>query len=91
MRLELTPSIFVTLGKLTPKALANPSPGLEAKRQPWVEILNRFETLKGFLTRETLSGLNRYFDSYPQGLANAFGVSSRVRNQDESRRTVAVI
>jgi hypothetical protein len=41
----------------TPKALANVSPGFEAKREPWVSYLHFVSTLKGFGGWRTLSGL----------------------------------
>ena len=48
---------------ITPKALANFSPGLERKRQPWVSIQKIDPTLQGLKIRKrlttetTLSGL----------------------------------
>ena len=71
---------------LTPKALANFSPGFE-EREPWGTItIKNGETLKGFANLRTLSGLERICMFDTQGcrwrsnpglkLANAFGVNS---------------
>ena len=43
--------------KLTPKAFANSSPGLERSDNPGIKILNKHLTLKGFANHLTLSGL----------------------------------
>jgi len=55
----LTPKVLANFspGFLTPKALANFSPGFGAQRQPWGDIKPNHQTLKGFPSRRTLSGL----------------------------------
>jgi len=70
--------------EITPKALANLSPGFE-EREPWGRKQKYLLTLKGFANRLTLSGLfvclcwdPRVVASSNPGLklANAFGVFS---------------
>jgi hypothetical protein len=56
---------------ITPKALANLSPGLERQRQPWEHPDPFIATLKGFVLRETLSGFDRLFISDPRVVADA--------------------
>jgi len=51
--------------RYTPKALANFSPGLERKRQPWDQDLNNHLTLKGFANRLTLSRFNLFCIAFP--------------------------
>ena len=67
---------------VTPKALANLSPGLERQRQPWDLVQEVHQTLKGFVPQETLSGFKAFFDLYP-GLSLALQpwaeVSQRLR------------
>jgi hypothetical protein len=70
---------------LTPKALANVSPGLKRSDNPGIRIHKKGQTLKGFANCRTLSGLNRSLCvAYPGfslrsnpglKLANAFGVT----------------
>ncbi len=57
--------------EVTPKAFANPSPGLERQRQPWDRINKGDSTLKGFVLRGTLSGFDCYFDFVPRVVAGA--------------------
>jgi len=54
--------------EITPKAFANFSPGLERSDNPGTKQRNVL-TLKGFLSRRTLTGLNRSFSSDPKVLA----------------------
>jgi hypothetical protein len=70
--------------EITPKALANLSPGFERSENPGGNTYQKRETLKGFAARGTLSGFNVHFSlAYPGfsrcsnpglKLANAFGV-----------------
>jgi phytoene dehydrogenase-like protein len=46
---------------VTPKALANFSPGLERSDNPGAATTNKPRTLKGFAARGTLSGFNAHF------------------------------
>jgi hypothetical protein len=50
--------------ELTPKALANFSPGFERSENPGV-VSYRVVTLQGFANRRTLSGLNVILIHYP--------------------------
>jgi hypothetical protein len=52
----------------TPKALANVSPGLERSDNPGSTAIKNKLTLKGFATRETLSGFNAIYLSIPRVL-----------------------
>jgi hypothetical protein len=69
--------------EITPKALANFSPGFERSREPWGKHQNREQTLKGLGSWRTLSGFICILELYPGlslrsnsglRLANAFGV-----------------
>jgi hypothetical protein len=51
----------------TPEAFANSSPGLERSDNPGVRLTNSLQTLKGFLSRRTLSGLIVIFRCRTQG------------------------
>src|SRR5690349_14185166 len=69
---------------ITPKVFANSSPGLEQSDNPGIDSSNIFLTLKGLLSRRTLSGLNQLVvRDFPElslrsnsglELSNAFGV-----------------
>jgi hypothetical protein len=69
---------------ITPKVFANSSPGLEQSDNPGIDSSNIFLTLKGLLSRQTLSGLNQLVArGFPElslrsnsglELSNAFGV-----------------
>jgi len=67
---------------LTPKALANFSPGLERSDNLGVNNTIFDQTLKGFEPKQTLSGLIRFFYKYP-GLSLALQpwaeISQRLR------------
>jgi hypothetical protein len=55
---------------LTPKALANFSPKVGVQRQPWDNEKKKIhQTLKGFVSRQTLSGLNRWLLWFFPGLS----------------------
>jgi len=67
----------------TPKALANSSPGLERKRQPWVKYRIPHQPCKGSMIGEPLQGSNLFLFAFPGlslcsnpglELVNAFGV-----------------
>ena len=53
--------VAVVQFEITPKALANFSPGFERSREPWELNKKSDQTLKGFGNWQTLSGFNDYF------------------------------
>jgi hypothetical protein len=74
---------------LTPKALANFSPGFELSENPGLTIKRAIQNLKGFGSWRTLSGLSRDKLTAPGlslranlglKLANAFGVKFKLRH-----------
>jgi hypothetical protein len=81
--------------ELTPKALANFSPGLEQSDNPGITIYKSVGTLKGFANRQTLSGFHGILNVYPGlslcsnpglKLTNAFGVNSNRAEVSERLR-----
>jgi hypothetical protein len=56
------PRITAHKEQVTPKALANSSPGLERSDNPGERSLNKNETLKGFALRQTLNRVQYEFD-----------------------------
>ena len=75
---SLTSKVFT----LTPKVLANLSPGLERSDNPGIGNKYFLLTLKGFLTRQTLSGFIPSLYLFPRVVAvlqPRAGISERLR------------
>jgi len=94
---SLYSAVFLALkvDRITPKAFANLSPGLECSDNPGNFSISSIETLKGFVPRQTPSGFKALFAAYPGlsprsnpglKLANAFGVILNSHQQTKGLR-----